>query len=614
MPDLEPTSSAGKVASTSSGGWVWKIGVAVFFVLSVVFIVLYATTDKCKECDDISWKFVQTSCQTVPARVARVTRLNVTQDWYIYEGIRYGQPPVGKLRWEHAKAPSGSYCESTKTFTANKACVQDGLPMSAISEDCLNLNILVHADTFPLRSHKPLKPVFFFMYGGGLGSGKATGTPGFGKSTGVYEKDFVSVYINYRLGYLGFLALETLSQASTTGVSGNYGLSDAIQALKWVKENISKFGGDPNKITIAGSSSGGTLVYGLHRSPLAKNLFARSIAISGSAHLGDDFTLQAVQKYNKGTCSYKCPKSCDCANCNPNPKATCVLCTVKCPSLKADCLRKIGINDWKTAKDSNWGVSAWEFFKLNTKVKASMLNYDGKILKIGHWNDVPMIIGSTKEESSMAIQYGIVPPQALTAITKATLTKKLTDTYDQSTANTFVKMYEDTYATSTTMTWARREYRMYTDLNFICPNLDLATTVANRANPADIYFYIYDVPTTSFPYSVHGIDAGTFMGPTAARKTAFDQLKKIFNPFISSGTTSLKKFTKTNKNINEIVKGAVNHPTSMINICKMFKDQNMYKTAKTYTEATGYHGAATLNRMLFIDEEEVIIHEGGFQL
>lgn len=203
-------------------------------------------------------------------------------------GIPFAQAPVGDLRWKAPKVmnpwagirpakqfgPSPMQAKPVPFFCWSSEFL---IPESPISEDCLYLN--VWAPTVK----KKLKPVLVFIYGGGFRSG--------GSACPIYngeamaQKDLVFVSINYRVGVFGFLAHPELSAESGVGASGNYGLMDMIAGLKWVKENIKAFGGDPNQVTIAGQSAGAFAVNFLCASPLAKGLFKGAIAESGGSIL-----------------------------------------------------------------------------------------------------------------------------------------------------------------------------------------------------------------------------------------------------------------------------------------------------------------------------------------
>ena len=196
----------------------------------------------------------------------------------VFKGIPYALPPVGKRRWK-APAPMPRWHGVRMTTAFGPACFQpEGPPTSVywappmpMSEDCLTLNIWA-----PAGAHDA--PVFFWIYGGALWGG-ASRDPLYDGAQ-LAERGVVVVSINYRLGPLGWLALPQLSAESPQGVSGNYGLLDQIQALKWVRRNISAFGGDPANVTIAGESAGALSVMYLMVSPEARGLFAKAIAES----------------------------------------------------------------------------------------------------------------------------------------------------------------------------------------------------------------------------------------------------------------------------------------------------------------------------------------------
>jgi para-nitrobenzyl esterase len=142
---------------------------------------------------------------------------------------------------------------------------------AAISEDCLFVNIWV-----PQNARKA--PVFVWIYGGALSSGASNLSMYEGSK--LASRGVVFVSINYRLGILGYLAHPQLSAESPEKISGNYGLKDQIEALRWIQRNIAAFGGDPSNVTIAGESAGALSVMHLMSSPPARGLFAKAIAQS----------------------------------------------------------------------------------------------------------------------------------------------------------------------------------------------------------------------------------------------------------------------------------------------------------------------------------------------
>lgn len=195
----------------------------------------------------------------------------------VFRGIPYAEPPVGAARWR-APQPMARWTGVRTAAEFGPACFQPGPRLSNIyagdpqpmSEDCLTLNIWA-----PAHAHNA--PVFFWIYGGALWGG-ASRDPLYDGAR-LAARGVVVVSINYRLGVLGYLAHPELS-AQFGGLSGNYGLLDQIQALRWVRTNIGAFGGDPGNVTIAGESAGGLSVMYLLASPMARGLFAKAIAQS----------------------------------------------------------------------------------------------------------------------------------------------------------------------------------------------------------------------------------------------------------------------------------------------------------------------------------------------
>ncbi len=199
----------------------------------------------------------------------------------IYKGIPFAAPPLGDLRWRPPAAPPHwSGVRHATSFAP--ACMQDqhmnavwGLPVLPTSEDCLYLNVWT-----PAQKSGERLPVMVWIYGGGFAMG-GTAFPSY-DGVSLARKGVVMVSIAYRVGAFGFLADPALSAESGHG-SGEYGLLDQIAALRWVRRNIARFGGDPNRVTIFGESAGGFSVAMLSQSPLAKNLFQRAISESGGA-------------------------------------------------------------------------------------------------------------------------------------------------------------------------------------------------------------------------------------------------------------------------------------------------------------------------------------------
>ena len=203
---------------------------------------------------------------------------------HIFKGIPFAAPPTGSLRWKAPQPPADwKGVKQCITFSASPfqpdpvpfLCWSEEFiaPPKPLSEDCLYLNVWTGA-----KNKNEKRPVFVWIYGGGLSSGSAACAIYDGEE--MAKKGIVFVSINYRVGPFGFMAHPELSKEQNNA-SGNYGLLDQIAALQWVQKNIAAFGGNPDQVTIAGQSAGSISVNALIGSPLAKGLFNGAILQSG---------------------------------------------------------------------------------------------------------------------------------------------------------------------------------------------------------------------------------------------------------------------------------------------------------------------------------------------
>lgn len=247
-----------------------------------------------------SWVFYAlfgTSVATHAAFAGEVTQINsgkiegVEQGGVVaYKGIPFAQPPVGELRWR-APQPVKAWTGIFDASQYGHDCAQLPFPSDAAplgttpAEDCLVTNVWKPSS---VKAGAKL-PVMVWIYGGGFVNG--------GSSPEVYsghkfaEQDVVAVSFNYRVGRFGFFAHPALSAenkdaALANDPLGNYGFMDQIAALKWVKQNIAQFGGDPERVTLVGESAGGFSIHSLLTSPLAKGLFNQAIIQSGGGRTG----------------------------------------------------------------------------------------------------------------------------------------------------------------------------------------------------------------------------------------------------------------------------------------------------------------------------------------
>jgi para-nitrobenzyl esterase len=246
-----------------------------------------------------------------------------TPDVRAYKGIPYAAPPVGELRWKPPQ-PAAHWDGVRKGDQFAARCMQGGFgggggrqdaaagrqgavagrqgggaagrqgaaqpegrqgaapggeaaapPQPPTSEDCLYINVWT-----PATAASDRKPVMVFSYGGAFTSGAGSEARYDGEA--LAKKGVVVVTYNYRLGSFGWFAHPELTKESGHNASGNYGLMDAVAALKWVQKNISTFGGDPRNVTIFGESAGAFQIASMVGSPEAKGLFRRAIAESGA--------------------------------------------------------------------------------------------------------------------------------------------------------------------------------------------------------------------------------------------------------------------------------------------------------------------------------------------
>ncbi|MEV5534793.1 carboxylesterase/lipase family protein [Streptomyces prunicolor] len=214
----------------------------------------------------------------VPAALPGVT---------VYKGIPYAASTAGENRWRAPQAPP-SWQGTRKADTWGAACPQPVTGIAAdkvppLSEDCLNLNIWTGAGGS--TSSRDLRPVFVWIYGG-RNSAMWASQPVY-DGANLAAKGAVVVTYNHRVGAFGNLAHPALSSEGGHGGSGNWGVQDTVAALRWIRRNIAAFGGDPERVTLAGWSHGSSFVNILMISKLARGLFHRAVLSAGVQYTKD---------------------------------------------------------------------------------------------------------------------------------------------------------------------------------------------------------------------------------------------------------------------------------------------------------------------------------------
>ncbi|XP_069678766.1 uncharacterized protein [Periplaneta americana] len=235
----------------------------------IVALLSFLTTEVALSESDL---IVNLSQGSLEGKTMTSARSNKT--FFGFLGIPYAKPPVGNLRFKPPQSPD-SWEGIRDATVVGSPCPQLSLFFDKYDgdEDCLYLNVFT--PELPSATHATLLPVMVWIHGGDYITG--SGDPIIYGPDYLIDEDVVVVTFNYRLGVLGFLSLQNEE------LPGNNGMKDQVQALKWVKQNIDKFGGDPDSITIFGESSGGSSVHLHLLSPMSRGLFHRAISQSGSA-------------------------------------------------------------------------------------------------------------------------------------------------------------------------------------------------------------------------------------------------------------------------------------------------------------------------------------------
>lgn len=419
--------------------------------------------------------------------------LGEANDIHLYRGIPFATPPVKELRWKTPQPPK-AWDGVRECYTFGAAAPQKVVPLlstfagmgldAPMSEDCLYLN--VWAPT--AREHGPL-PVMVWIHGGGYTMG--AGSQRLYEATDLARRGAVIVSINYRLGPFGFLAHPQLSAENEHGVSGNYGILDQIEALRWVQRNIAAFGGDPNRVTIFGESAGGGSVFSLLSSPLAKGLFHRAIAQSGPA-----LNFAHLKKTHYGFQSAEDAGVEYATSCGA-PAGEGQLAALR--AMNSDQLLK-------TAPSLEGGGARTFTMRANMLKQAPVV--DGyvlpddvmTILTEGRQNPVPLIVGANKDEASIFSLVAVMPKgvEELKAALEKNMGVQLAE-----------EMFE-IYPTKTASDVRRTVTELMGDFIFVAPARFVASSMRHAKAPAYMYHFAHP------PAGVTGRSFGAHHGAEVA--------------------------------------------------------------------------------------------------
>jgi para-nitrobenzyl esterase len=307
-------------------------------------------------------------------------------------GIPYAAPPVGNLRWRppvaHARWKGVLHATA---FGSNCPQNQNHIfagPVNLTDEDCLFLNIFTPA----VDNRRVKLPVIYWIHGGGNFEGESTDYDG---SKLAAQGHTVVVSINYRLGPLGWLAVPALD--SEGHLFGNYGLLDTQFGLKWVKQNIANFGGDPDNVTIGGQSAGSFDVEGNLVSPLAKGLFQRAILESLVTETQNLQTAEA-----SGT---TLANSLGCGTANGDTTNSQI----------AACLRAVSVQQITISADRGSLIGDGTILPLQpTTVSPTQPGGLYLAFQSGNYNHVPIISGNVEDEANFGLAVSEYNSQRIT--------------------------------------------------------------------------------------------------------------------------------------------------------------------------------------------------------
>lgn len=441
----------------------------------------------------------------------------------VWASIPFAEPPVGDLRFmapqpkrswsgeRDVRKPANS-CSQPRTGAFNFSGESIWLPNTPVSEDCLYLQVA--RPVLPAFQRRDPLPVMVWIYGGSFYSGSYT-LDLYDPRLLASEQKVVVVGLNYRVASLGFLYL------GEEGVGGNAGLLDQVMALRWIKENIHSFGGDPNAITLFSESAGSVSVAFHLLSPLSRNLFTRAILQSATAF--NPWALLTRQESRRR--SLKLARLIGCPTGARDGAREALSC------LRGAKPEELLDAEWKEEEGYgpiSQGVLAMPFVPI---VDGEFLPTDPlRMMETGNFKQTSLLLGACREEANYFLIYydpSLWPHNREDVV----MTKKQFDRAVQE-VNGPVKpvgqaaikfMYTDWMNPSSTNSNMVALDRMVGDYAFTCPVVNFAHHYARASPPNDVYLYHYTHHTVNSPWPrwsgvMHGDEIAFIFGDPFKKK------------------------------------------------------------------------------------------------
>lgn len=448
----------------------------------------------------------------------------------VYQGIPFARPPIGKLRFQEpipADPWSGVYdATAPKTACIQKVFSEDFAPYVNQSEDCLYINV------WTLARSRPLKTVLVWIHGGGFTFGSAYQHWYDGSALAALH-DVVVVTFNYRLNIFGFL------NAAIPEIPGNMGLLDQNLALRWVRDNIRSFGGNPSRVTLFGESAGSFSVSAHVLSPLSRGLFQRAVFMSG-AYNTDGLIDNAFESLSKGN---KVAEIVGCASAYKD-----------LASYPAEVLKCLRSKPAELLCDATYNGSAAKVFNfIPSHPNVFLPKRPTVAMKKGEFNNVDVMLGVTANEGNfivMSFPDSRIQTEDLEGVSEDELKKVLRIVSLAWLPDKFAPMLER-YASAATPGDKRLLRELHTEFitdgQFICPSKFFAEDYSNMGN--SVYFSVFGYRSPKFPFPKwtgvpHTSDIVFYFGVPLLKPEHFTDEDREFSKAVMEALTN---FAKTGK-------------------------------------------------------------------